>query len=38
MKKKYKKPMIIDISFKKLSEAFYGAMASSCCKGGQRCG
>lgn len=38
MKKAYTKPLVMVISDQELGEAYYGAMASSCCKSGQRCG
>ena len=38
MKKEYKKPVVMKITTKELGVAYYGAMASSCCSRGQRCG
>ncbi len=37
-KKKYVKPEVVKISVKELGQAYYGAMASACCIGAQRCG
>ncbi len=37
MKKKYVKPEVIRISTEEIGKAYYGAMASSCCSGNQRC-
>ena len=38
-KRKYVTPEVVAISVKKLGEAYYGAMASSCCgHSTQRCG
>lgn len=38
MKKPYKKPIVVIITAEELGVAYYGAMASSCCSRGQRCG
>lgn len=37
MKKKYVCPKIEEISISDLGDAYFGAMASGCCNGGQRC-
>jgi hypothetical protein len=38
MKKTYTPPVVMTITDKELDQAYYGAMASSCCQSGQRCG
>lgn len=38
MKMDYKEPVVLVITNEELGEAYYGAMASSCCTAGQRCG
>ena len=38
MKKVYLAPIVLVLTNKELGEAYYGAMASSCCSRGQRCG
>ena len=38
VKKKFEKPVVVQFSIAELGKAYYGAMASSCCSGGQRCG
>jgi len=38
MKKVYSKPIVLVLTDEELGEAYYGAMASSCCARGQRCG
>ena len=38
VKKKFEKPVVVQLSIAELGEAYYGAMASSCCSRGQRCG
>ena len=37
MKKTYVAPIVLVLTNEELGEAYYGAMASSCCTGGQRC-
>lgn len=38
MKKKYQKPFLIVLKVEEFGSAYYGAMASSCCQSGARCG
>lgn len=38
MKKKYVSPVVLKFTSEDLGEAYYGAMASSCCSRSQRCG
>lgn len=38
MKKTYIAPVVLVLTNEELGEAYYGAMASSCCAHGQRCG
>lgn len=38
MRKKYEKPLVLRLDVEEFGSAYYGAMASSCCKRGQRCG
>ena len=37
-KKVYSRPTVWAVSLEMLGEAYYGAMASSCCARSQRCG
>ena len=38
MKKTFQKPLVMMLDVSELGEAYYGAMASSCCARGRRCG
>lgn len=38
MKKLYLAPVVLVLTNEDLGEAYYGAMASSCCVHGKRCG
>lgn len=38
MKKTYVAPIVLVLTNEELGEAYYGAMASSCCTRSQRCG
>jgi hypothetical protein len=38
MKKQFQEPVVVKLIISEMGEAFYGAMASSCCTRGQRCG